>query len=65
MNHYEFDIKAVLVVNAQNMDEAETYLHEIIGGGELFNIVVHGKSIPPNVAYSGGRVYESYEVNWK
>ena len=65
MNHYEFDIKAILVVGAQNMDEAEKHLKEIIGGGELFNIQVDGKPIPSGVQYSGGRIYESYEVNWK
>jgi hypothetical protein len=65
MNRYEFDIKAVLVVSAQNINEAEKYLKETIGGGELFNIQVNAKPIPQGIEYSGGKIYEMYEVNWK
>lgn len=63
MKSYQFNIKGVLVVNAETPDEAETYLRESLNpGGEMFNIEAEGKEIPVGHLFTM-KVHEEYAVN--
>ena len=65
MKSYEFNIKGVLVINAETPDEAEAYLRESLNpGGEMFNIQAEGKEIPVG-HLDTIKVYEEYAVNIK
>jgi hypothetical protein len=66
MRSWEFDITAILVVNAETQEEAEQHLREgLNSNGELFNITATGHELPKGIDFSGRAIYENFEVNFK
>lgn len=66
MQSWEFDIKAIMVINAETPEQAEEYLRQTLNpNGEMFNITATAHELPKGIDFSGRAVYENFEVNFK
>lgn len=66
MRSWEFDIEAIMVINAETPEEAEEYLRQTLNpNGEMFNITATAHELPKGIDFSGRSIYENFEVNFR
>ena len=66
MNGYEIKFEGTLYINANNENECETYLSEILKQAGFFNVKAEAQETFKWVEYAfRNSIYEHYEVEWK